>query len=43
MCSIDVNKPLNEVLALFSNPVNRRSWMEGFVSSALISGKRGAG
>lgn len=41
MCSIDVNKPLNEVLALFSNPVNRRSWMEGFVSSALISGKEG--
>lgn len=41
MCSIDVNKPLNEVLELFSSPVNRRLWMEGFVSSSLVSGKEG--
>lgn len=41
MLSIDINKPLSEVLALFSNPVNRRLWMEGFVSSSLISGTEG--
>jgi hypothetical protein len=39
--SIDINKPLNEVVELFSNPNNRQKWMEGFVSSTLLSGTEG--
>lgn len=41
MNSVEINKPMQEVLELFKNPDNRRHWMEGFVSSTLLSGTEG--
>lgn len=41
MQSVDINKPLSEVIEFFSNRSNRRYWMGGFVSSVLLSGDEG--
>ena len=41
ICSIDINKPILDVLTLFSNLENRSLWMEGYRKSVLISGTHG--
>jgi uncharacterized membrane protein len=41
MNSVEIDKPLMEVLELFTDRHNRRHWMEGFVSSNLLSGEEG--
>lgn len=42
---IEINKPIDEVVALFDNPENMKQWMEGLQSFETfegISGKPGA-
>ena len=38
---IDINKPIDEVVALFDNPDNMDKWMEGLQSFEPISGNPG--
>ena len=38
---IEIDKPLNEVVALFENRSNDKLWMEGFVEKIPIKGKEG--
>jgi carbon monoxide dehydrogenase subunit G len=40
--SVEINKPLDEVLAAFDNPDNMSKWMEGLQSYELLSGTQGA-
>ena len=37
-CSIDINVPIDKVIALFNDPGNFREWQDGFVSYEPISG-----
>jgi len=39
--SIEINKPLNTVAALFANPDNLKEYQDGFVKKELISGIKG--
>ena len=39
--SIDINKPLETVVSLFSNPDHLKEWQEGFVKKELVSGTDG--
>lgn len=38
---IEINKPIDEVIALFDNPDNLEQWMEGLQSFETISGSPG--
>ena len=38
---ININRPLEKVVALFSNPANFSEWMEGFQKYELIEGEEG--
>lgn len=40
-CEIEINKPRDEVIALFDNPDNMKMWQPGFVSMDLIEGTAG--
>lgn len=40
-CKIEINKPLNEVIALFDNVDNMYKWMKGLESVEPISGIQG--
>lgn len=39
--SITINKPINEVVALFDNADNMKHWMEGLISFEHLSGTPG--
>ena len=39
--SIDINKPLGEVVELFDNPENLKHWMKGLQSFEHLSGTPG--
>ncbi|HLP56659.1 MAG TPA: SRPBCC family protein [Fluviicola sp.] len=39
--SIDINAPLEEVVARFDNPENMKEWMNGLVSFETIEGEPG--
>jgi len=41
-CSIDINKPIDEVLALWKDESNYKHWQEGFQSKELLSGEKEA-
>ncbi len=38
---IDINKPVDEVVALFDNPDNLSKWMNGLISFEHLSGEAG--
>lgn len=40
-CSVDINKPRAEVVALFDNPDHMQYWQDGFLRFERISGKHG--
>jgi len=40
-CTVDINAPIQEVVALFENPDNLHEWQDGFKSFEHISGKKG--
>jgi hypothetical protein len=40
-CSIDINKPKNEVVKFFENPKYLKEYQDGFISKELIKGKEG--
>jgi len=40
-CEIEINKPIDQVVALFDNPDNMDQWMEGLQSFEHLSGKQG--
>ena len=40
-CSVQINKPINEVVDLFDDTENLKYWQDGFLSTELISGKQG--
>lgn len=40
-CDIIINKPIEEVVSLFTNPDNMELWMEGLQSFKHISGEPG--
>jgi carbon monoxide dehydrogenase subunit G len=40
-CEIEINKPIDEVVALFDNPDNMDKWMEGLQSFEHLSGIQG--
>lgn len=37
-CEIEINQPLEKVIALFDNPDNLTKWMDGLISFEPISG-----
>lgn len=39
--SIDINKPRNEVVRLFTDPANLGEYQDGFIKKELVSGKQG--
>lgn len=39
--SIEIDKPINEVIALFDNPDNLKKWMDGLQSFEHLSGTPG--
>ncbi len=39
--SVEINKPIEEVVALFDNQDNYKHWMEGLLSVTLIEGNPG--
>lgn len=40
-CTVEINAPIQEVVALFENPDNLHEWQDGFKSFEHISGKEG--
>lgn len=40
-CTVDIRKPVAQVVKLFDNPSHLREWQEGFVSLEGVSGKPG--
>ncbi len=40
-CEIDIDKPVDEVVALFDNPDNMSEWMDGLLSFEPVSGTPG--
>jgi len=36
--SVDINAPIDKVVALFNNPANFKQWQDGFISYEPISG-----
>lgn len=38
---IEINKPIQDVIALFDDPNNLKEWMEGLLSFEHLSGERG--
>ncbi len=40
-CEIEINKPIDKVVALFDNPDNMKKWMEGLESFEHLSGTPG--
>ena len=40
-CSVEIKKPINEVVALFDNPENLSEWQDGFIRMETISGTPG--
>ncbi|MEJ2005154.1 MAG: SRPBCC family protein [Cyclobacteriaceae bacterium] len=40
-CSIDIDRPFNEVITLFDNPDNLKHWQPGLISYERLSGKPG--
>jgi len=40
-CDIVIDKPIDEVIALFDNPDNMEKWQPGFISHEHISGESG--
>ncbi len=39
--SVDINKPREEVVNLFADPINLKEYQDGFVKKELVSGKQG--
>src|SRR5580692_1547369 len=37
-CTVDINAPVDKVVALFNDPNNLKEWQDGFVSYEHISG-----
>lgn len=41
ICSVEINKPLEELISLWLNEDNNKHWQEGFQSKELLSGEKG--
>lgn len=40
-CTVSINKPVEEVVALWGNEENRKEWQDGYLESVLLSGTDG--
>lgn len=40
-CEVEINQPVNKVIALFDNPENLKKWMDGLQSFEHLSGEPG--
>jgi len=40
-CTVTIEQPISKVIRLFDDPANLKEWQDGFISTTVISGKKG--